>query len=192
MDRSLVLASTSPRRRMLLTEAGIDFSVKAPMLAEERLNPDCELAEALEALALAKARSVAEKMPQALVMGADTIVCKDGMVLGKPADAEEAARMLRMLSGEKHEVITAVALCCDETGAAATGHAVSEVCFKALSEEDIQAYIESGEPLDKAGAYGIQGEGGKFVQALEGDYDNVVGLPMKLVKEMLSQWEANQ
>lgn len=192
MDRPLVLASTSPRRRMLLTEAGIDFSVEAPMLAEERLNPDCELAEALEALALAKARSVAEKMPQALVMGADTIVCKDGVILGKPADAEEAARMLRMLSGAKHEVITAVALCCDETGVAVTGHAVSEVCFKALSEEVIQAYIESGEPLDKAGAYGIQGEGGKFVQALEGDYDNVVGLPMKLVKEMLSQWEANQ
>lgn len=192
MDRSLVLASTSPRRRMLLAEACIDFSVEAPMLAEERLNPDYELAEALEALALAKARSVAEKMPQALVMGADTIVCKDGVVLGKPADAEEAARMLRMLSGEKHEVITAVALCCDETGVAATGHAVSEVRFKTLSEEDIQAYIESGEPLDKAGAYGIQGEGGKFVQALEGDYDNVVGLPMKLVKEMLSQWEANQ
>ena len=192
MDRPLVLASTSPRRRMLLTEAGFDFSVEAPMLAEERLNPDCELAEALEALALAKARSVAEKMPQALVMGADTIVCKDGVVLGKPADAEEAARMLRMLSGEKHEVITAVALCCDATGVAATGHAVSGVRFKALSEKDIQAYIESGEPLDKAGAYGIQGEGGKFVQALEGDYDNVVGLPMKLVKEMLSQWEANQ
>lgn len=191
MERSLILASTSPRRRMLLTEMGLDFTVKAPTLAEEALDTSLPLAEALEQLALAKARSVAALEPQALVLGADTIVCKDGQVLGKPADAAEAVRMLTALSGDVHEVITAVALCCCEKGWAGTAHAVSRVRFRTLSAEEIADYVASGEPLDKAGAYGIQGEGGRFVASLEGDFDNVVGLPATCVQDLLERGEAS-
>lgn len=191
MERSLILASTSPRRRMLLTEMGLDFTVKAPTLAQEALDTSLPLAEALEQLALAKARSVAALEPQALVLGADTIVCKDGQVLGKPADAVEAVRMLSALSGDVHEVITAVALCCGEAGWAGTAHAVSRVRFRTLSAEEIAGYVASGEPLDKAGAYGIQGEGGRFVASLEGDFDNVVGLPGACVQDLLERWEAS-
>lgn len=191
MERSLILASTSPRRRMLLTEMGLDFTVKAPTLAEEALDTSLPLAEALEQLALAKARSVAALEPQALVLGADTIVCKDGQVLGKPADAAEAVRMLTALSGDVHEVITAVALCCGEKGWAGTAHAVSRVRFRTLSAEEIADYVASGEPLDKAGAYGIQGEGGRFVASLEGDFDNVVGLPATCVQDLLERGEAS-
>lgn len=191
MERSLILASTSPRRRMLLTEMGLDFTVKAPTLAEEALDTSLPLAEALEQLALAKARSVAALEPQALVLGADTIVCKDGQVLGKPADAAEAVRMLTALSSDVHEVITAVALCCSEAGWADTAHAVSRVRFRTLSAEEIADYVASGEPLDKAGAYGIQGEGGRFVASLEGDFDNVVGLPAACVQDLLERWEAS-
>ena len=186
MKRALILASTSPRRRTLLSELGIPFTVCAPTLAEERLDPARPLAEALEALALEKARSVACRFPEALVLGADTIVCKDGVLLGKPHDAQDAAHMLRSLSGSDHDVITAVALCVGASNQAVSNHAVSTVRFRKLTEE---AYIATGEPLDKAGAYGIQGEGGRFVSALDGPFDNVVGLPLALVREMLDGWE---
>lgn len=189
MERPLILASTSPRRRMLLAELGVTFEIMAPILKEECLNQALPLPQALEALAAAKAQSVAAQKPQALVLGADTIVCKDGVVLGKPADAQEAAHMLRNLSGATHEVITAVALCCGETKKMLTDHAVSQVRFRTLSDEEIQAYIETGEPFDKAGGYGIQSGGGKFVEALAGDFDNVVGLPMTLVRKMLDAWK---
>lgn len=189
MNRPLILASTSPRRRMLLAELGVAFDIVAPTLKEERLNMTLPLPLALEALAAAKAKSIAAQYPKALVLGADTIVCKDGAVLGKPANADEAARMLHDLSGAKHEVITAVALCCGETGQVMSDHAISYVHFRVLGEEEIQAYIATGEPFDKAGAYGIQGGGGQFVQALDGDFDNVVGLPMALVRRMMAAWK---
>lgn len=189
MLRPLILASTSPRRQSLLAELGVPFSISAPGLEQEILDPALPLAEALERLALEKACSVARENPQALVLGADTIVCREGVRLGKPRDAQDAFQMLRSLSGAEHEVITAVALVCAESGKSITRHAQSFVRFRSLSEQEIRDYIAGGEPLDKAGAYGIQGEGGKFVQALQGPYDNVVGLPLDLVREMLALWE---
>ena len=183
MLRPLILASTSPRRQSLLAELGIPFTISAPKLAQETLDPALPLAEALEHLALEKARSVARDNPQTLVLGADTIVCKDGALLGKPRDAAHAAQMLRTLSGAEHQVITAVALTCVES------QAQSSVHFRTLSEQEILDYIASRVPLDKAGAYGIQGQGGKFVEKLQGPYDNVVGLPLDLVRQMLAEWE---
>ena len=168
---------------------GVPFTVAAPTLKEERLDASLPLSQALEKLALAKACSVAETAPEAVVLGADTIVCKDGQLLGKPANAADAVRMLRALSGQTHEVITAVALCCKASGAEETAHALSRVTFRTLSETEIAAYVAGGEPLDKAGAYGIQGDGGRFVAALEGDYDNVVGLPTACVKALLKKWK---
>ncbi|MEE0434201.1 MAG: Maf family protein [Peptococcaceae bacterium] len=189
MNRSLVLASTSPRRRLLLEKMGVPFTVCAPTLQEEVLAPTLPLAQALEKLALAKARSVAAMMPDAVVLGADTIVCKDGKVLGKPANEQEAKEMLALLSGATHEVITAVALYCQAEQRAMTSHMVTQVQFRPLSDEDIADYIATGEPFDKAGGYGIQGEAGRFVAALTGDFDNVVGLPTEHVKAMLARWE---
>ncbi len=182
MLRPLILASTSPRRQSLLAELGIPFTISAPTLEQETLDPALPLA-------LEKARSVARDNPQALVLGADTIVCKDDALLGKPRDAAHAAQMLRTLSGAEHQVITAVALTCAESQKSITRHAQSSVHFRTLSEQEIQDYIASREPLDKAGAYGIQGRGGKFVEKLQGPYDNVVGLPLDLVRQMLAELE---
>lgn len=189
MNRSLVLASTSPRRRVLLEKLGVPFTVCAPTLTEEVLDSRLPLAQALEKLALAKAYSVAKMEPEALVLGADTIVCKDGKVLGKPVDAQEAKQMLEMLSDASHEVVTAVALCCQAQQREMTTHVVSQVQFRPLSAKEIADYIATGEPFDKAGGYGIQGEAGRFVAALVGDFDNVVGLPTECVKAMLAHWE---
>ena len=141
----------------------------------------------MEKLALEKAESVAKNKPAALVIGADTIVCKDGKRLGKPIDEAEARAMLQALSGATHEVITAVAMVCLETHTVVTNYAVSAVTFRPLTEADIADYIAAGEPIDKAGAYGIQGEAGKFVTNLSGDFENVVGLPTVLVREMLKE-----
>ena len=189
MLRPLILASTSPRRQSLLAELGIPFTISAPKLAQETLDPALPLAEALEHLALEKARSVARDNPQTLVLGADTIVCKDGALLGKPRDAAHAAQMLRTLSGAEHQVITAVALTCGDSQQCLTRPAQSSVHCRTLREQEILDYIASREPLDKAGAYGIQGQGGKFVEKLQGPYDNVVGLPLDLVRQMLAEWE---
>lgn len=223
MKRKIILASTSPRRHTLLKNVVEEFSVCAPTLAEEVLDPTLALPQALEKLAQEKAMSVAKTVPEALVIGADTIVCKDGKRLGKPQDETEARAMLRDLSDATHEVITAVAMVCVESNTVVTNHYVSEVTFRALTEEDISVYIATGEPMDKAdgqiwdtneliqkgwmdengrwktnngmpsecfdkaGAYGIQGEGGKFVTHLSGDFENVVGLPTVLVREMLEE-----
>lgn len=187
MTQAIVLASTSPRRRTLLKKVCDDFIVCAPSLEEEVLDPALSLPKALEKLALQKAQSVAASYPEAVVIGADTIVCKDGKRLGKPVDEAHAALMLRDLSGATHEVVTAVAMVCERTQRVVTDHYISEVTFRPLSDEDIAAYIATGEPMDKAGAYGIQGEGGKFVTHLSGDFENVVGLPTVLVREMLKE-----
>lgn len=187
MKRKIILASTSPRRHTLLKNVVEEFSVCAPTLAEEVLDPTLTLPQALEKLAQEKAMSVAKTVPEALVIGADTIVCKDGKRLGKPQDETEARAMLRDLSDATHEVITAVAMVCVESNTVVTNRYVSEVTFRALTEEDISVYIATGEPMDKAGAYGIQGEGGKFVTHLSGDFENVVGLPTVLVREMLEE-----
>lgn len=151
--------------------------------------PPCPWQKPSSTSPLKKPAPSPETIPRPSVLGADTIVCKDDALLGKPRDAAHAAQMLRTLSGAEHQVITAVALTCAESQKSITRHAQSSVHFRTLSEQEIQDYIASREPLDKAGAYGIQGQGGKFVEKLQGPYDNVVGLPLDLVRQMLAEWE---
>ena len=166
MKRKIILASTSPRRHTLLKKVVEEFSVCAPTLAEEVLDPTLALPQALEKLAREKAMSVAKTVPEALVIGADTIVCKDGKRLGKPQDETEARAMLRDLSDATHEVITAVAMVCVESNTVVTNHYVSEVTFRALTEEDIGVYIATGEPMDRGGHLCTESSGRKKVSSL--------------------------
>jgi septum formation protein len=184
----LILASSSPRRRELLTQAGFTFEVHPAHIPEDPLPNEDPIAYVVR-LARAKAEAVFEKIssqesaPPQVVLGADTTVTLDNHILGKPADAADAARMLRLLSGRTHRVITGVALASaqrTEVAAEVTG-----VRFLTLSDEEIAAYIATGEPMDKAGAYGIQGRAARWIPRVEGCYFNVVGLPLALVSVML-------
>jgi len=181
--RRLILASSSPRRQQLLSEAGIPFIVEAAEIDETPLGGEGAQQYALR-LAQEKAVAVARKFPQDLVLGADTIVIVDNDILGKPAGLEDAARMLRRLSGRMHQVFTAVALVVPGKSAD-TRSCTTEVHFRKLGEKEIQKYVAGGEPMDKAGAYAIQGGGAQWITQLEGDYSNVVGLPLTLAVEML-------
>lgn len=183
MTPRLILASTSPRRRELLGLLGLPFEVVASGFDEATLSPDgLTPDEYVTRLALGKASEVAARTGgDALVLGADTTVILDGMTLNKPADAEDARRMLRLLSGRTHQVYTGLCLLPVRGGVAGevqTDHAVTDVSFDALAEETIAAYVATGEPLDKAGAYGIQGKALSFIPGIRGDYFNVVGLPL--------------
>jgi septum formation protein len=187
----LVLASSSPRRRELLTRAGIEFTVVNADLPEDQHEREAPL-EYCRRVAREKAETVLNRLPDApaQVLGADTIVVLDGNVLGKPRDNAQAHRMLRMLSNHTHDVITAVCLLTrDSKGQVTTDlrHETTKVRFRALSNLEIDAYISTREPFDKAGAYAIQGGASAFVASCDGDYDNVVGLPVKLVREMLDR-----
>jgi septum formation protein len=175
----LVLASTSPRRAALLRAAGYEFDVR-PSGAEEWAFPGGDPARYTESLAEAKA---APGGRDEVVVGADTVVVVDGAVLGKPADAEDAATMLRRLSGRTHEVVTGVAVRHGE--ALRSGHARTRLTLRPLDDGEIRAYVATGEPLDKAGAYGYQGGAARFVTRLEGDADTVIGLPLALLRELL-------
>ncbi len=184
----IVLASDSPRRRELLGRLGLAFRVVPPKTAEnEGTGGGLEPHRAAEALALAKAESVAESYPEALVLGADTLVCVDDLVLGKPADGAEARSMLEALSGRTHRVVTGVALVGHSRGLKATAHETARVSFRALEGREIESYVASGEPYDKAGAYAVQGKAGLFVRSVEGDYDAVVGLPLRAVARLLEE-----
>ncbi len=179
----LILASSSPRRQELLREAGFVFEVHLAHVPEERMPGEPPL-EYARRLAQEKAQAVAQEFPRGYVLGADTIVVVDDNVLEKPSDAEDAARMLRLLSGRVHQVITAVSLA-TPTRPEDTRSATTLVYFRELAETEIQRYVAGGEPMDKAGAYAIQGGAAPWVQRIEGEYSNVVGLPVTLVKEML-------
>ena len=197
----LVLASASPRRQELLRNAGITFTVQPADIDETPLagEPPRECAERL---ARQKAMAVFRKQPQHHVLGADTIVVIDSAILGKPSDARDAARMLRLLSGRTHSVITGVCLVSPVTGesvstgtsgrqpATASEKTASEttlVTVSRISEDEIRDYITTGEPMDKAGAYAIQGMASRWIPRIEGDYSNVVGLPLALVYAMLQE-----
>lgn len=177
MPSRLILASKSPRRAELLAQAGIPFEIRAAEIDESR-EPHEPPVEYVERLARAKAAAVRRNAGQ-IVLGADTVVVIDDDVLLKPADTADAARMLRLLSGRTHEVITGV--CLQSDGHEFTGAETTRVRFLKLSEDEIAEYVASGEPIDKAGAYAIQGLAGKYIDRIEGCYFNVVGLPLARV-----------
>jgi septum formation protein len=182
----LILASASPRRRELLASLGVPFEV-VPSDADETLEA-LPLAEAVARLALRKARLVAGLRPAAVVLAADTIVVIDGRALGKPADPEDARAMLHTLRGRTHEVMTGVAVVDAETGRHASDTVISHVTMTAYDDAVIEAYVAGGEPLDKAGAYAIQGAGGALVAGLVGSRSNVVGLPLAATAALLRRF----
>jgi septum formation protein len=194
----LVLASASPRRQELLRSAGISFVLQPADVDETPLAKE-SARDCAERLARRKALAVWQKRPHDMVLGADTIVVVDGAILGKPTDADDAARMLRMLSGRQHQVITGVAVVKTENSPlkpkaglnGAPGVVVrsetTAVTMSAISDDEIRDYVATGEPMDKAGAYAIQGIASRWIPRIEGDYSNVVGLPVALVYRMLRE-----
>jgi len=184
-----ILASASPRRKELLTNAGFDFEARASYI-EEVHRPGETPGEYVSRLAAGKALTVASQVaPRRLVLGADTEVVIDGQILGKPRDAADAARMVRLLAGKTHRVITGVCLVSAPDRIEASNVAVTSVTFCSLDEQEICDYVASGEPNDKAGAYAIQGLASRFVTHIEGSYFNVMGLPIHLVYEMLKPFQ---
>jgi len=182
----IVLASASPRRAELLKKMGLDFRVQVAEI-EETFIPDQNLEEQIEALALRKARAVADTLSSGLVIGADTVVVIDEEVLGKPDSPEQAVLMLSRLSNRIHRVLTGLAVIDVENGQVLSGVETTRVQFRLLSRDEIIAYVQTGEPLDKAGAYGIQEKGATLVEKIEGCYFNVVGLPVARTVGMLKQ-----
>lgn len=184
--KEIVLASASPRRKQLLEMLGVENLKVQPAKGEEHPPHISDPARIVRSLAESKAREVAAECSEGdLVVAADTIVWLDGELLGKPKSEEDAAAMLRRLSGRKHEVWTGV--CVMQDGTADCRAECSEVFFRKLTGEEIQTYIATGEPMDKAGAYGAQGKGALFVRRIEGDFFNVMGLPLCLLGEMLAE-----
>jgi septum formation protein len=186
----LVLASASPRRQELLRNARIAFTVQPADVDETPLKGE-SAQECAERLAREKALAIWRQRPHDVVLGADTVVVVDGTMLAKPADAEDAVRMLRMLSGRNHRVITGVCLIQAGAGGQRSGERIASattiVTMTEISEEEIREYVASGEPMDKAGAYAIQGMASRWIPRIEGDYSNVVGLPIALVYRMLRE-----
>jgi len=181
----LILASNSPRRRELLQNAGFEFDVRPSGIEEIRL-PEEPPEEFARRLAREKALDVAlHSIPGSIVLGADTVVAANGEILEKPLDAADARRMLHALSGRTHRVITGVCLVRAPETVLACTHETTAVTFRELCDEEIEAYVASGEPFDKAGSYAIQGLASRFVPRIEGCYFNVVGLPIPLVYEVL-------
>jgi septum formation protein len=182
----IVLASASPRRAAMLEELGVRFR-RHPVQVPEEVRPGEDAAQAAVRLAQAKARAAGAGFADRdiLVVGADTLVVLDGAPLGKPAGDEDARRMLRELSGRTHEVVTGVAVLRTRDGALFAGSEHTRVRFRELAEADVEALVASGEAADKAGAYGIQGLASLVVDGIEGDYFNVVGLPLGLLRRLL-------
>jgi len=185
---TLVLASASPRRQELLRNAGIAFTVQPADIDESPHNGELPV-DCAQRLAREKALAVSRNRPQDCVLGADTIVVVGDKILGKPHDAADASRMLRLLSGRTHEVITGVCLVSPVAGGRrpATASETTLVTMNEISDVDISEYIATGEPMDKAGAYAIQGMASRWIPRIEGDYSNVVGLPVALVYRMLRE-----
>ena len=182
----VILASRSPRRREILARAGIAHQVR-PADVDETVRDGEDVAGYVRRLARAKAEAVSNG-PGEVVLGADTVEVVDGEILGKPADRQDACRMLRRLSGREHEVVTGICLLTGER--AAEDAESTRVRFRSLSEQEIADYVASGEPMDKAGAYAIQGLASKFIDRVEGCYFNVVGLPVAKVYARLCELEA--
>ena len=187
----LILASGSPRRRELLAKMGYTFEICVPDVDEHAVG---HVRDIVAALSQRKARAAAEHYCEGTVIASDTLVSYQGAPLGKPEDAADAFRMLKMLSGNTHEVFTGVTLLDAASGRALTRVVRTGVTFRPLTDVEIDAYIATGEPMDKAGAYGIQGGAGKFVVQLDGSFENVMGFPVDDIQDMLSNFsnEAQQ
>lgn len=182
----LILASTSPRRRELLALLGIPFDVKSPSF-EERLIAGRPVVEQAQAFAQGKAQSIARQELEAIVLGSDTVIELDHDVIGKPADLREARAMLRRLAGRNHRVHTAVALVCSVRAIDTIALSTTVVRMKPFDELTHERYLATGESLGKAGAYSIQGEGGDLIDSIDGDFPTVVGLPLRLVAQLLTR-----
>ncbi len=192
MPWPLVLASRSPRRRAMLSDAGIHFEVHDYPDVDE--TPAAGLTaphDVVRELAERKARAAALRTPHVVVLAADTLVFLDGAILGKPHDAAEARIMLRELAGREHEVATGVAVAGPDDEArirVVSGADSTRIAFRDLTDDEIAAYVASGEPLDKAGAYALQGGARRFVTSIDGAEDTVIGLPLHLVQRLLADW----
>lgn len=183
---SIILASQSPRRRELLAAITQDFDVVVSR-AVESVDWSIGPGQAVQFLALRKAREVAKERPASLVIGADTVVVLDDQVMGKPADGDDAAAMLRQLAGRDHLVYTGVGLV--QGRKEHSFYCCTQVTFLPLSDQEIQDYVATGEPMDKAGAYGIQGKGALLVESIQGDYYNVMGLPLSRLNRELGEFK---
>ena len=184
--KTLILASASPRRRELLQQAGAVFEV-IPAKGEEHTTKDAPK-DIVQELALKKAQEVAAAAPEgSLVLAADTVVAFDGKVLGKPKDPKDAAGMLTILSGNTHSVFTGVAVLDQEKNPVLNFYEETKVTMYPMSPEEIEAYVKTGEPMDKAGAYGIQGKCAIHIEKIQGDYNNVVGLPIAAIYQRLKK-----
>ena len=184
----LILASSSPRRAEILRTVGWPFAALAVDIDESRRAGE-EAVAYVERVARAKAEAAALRVPGQMILGADTIVVSENEILGKPHDDEDARRMLRLLRDGWHQVLTGVAIV-GETGSSKVAHEITEVRFAAMNEDEISWYVATGEPKDKAGAYAIQGQGARFIKEIRGDYFNVVGLPVRLLYELMNEDEA--
>ena len=182
MIKNIILASQSPRRRELMLLLNMPFSSENPQI-EEVLDLSLPLTEAIENIAIDKALNVFGRHPQSIVIGSDTVVVCDDLVLGKPKNDEDAISMLTLLSGKTHEVITGVCLLSDTERI--VFHSIAKVTFYPIDEVLIKSYVATSLPLDKAGAYGIQDKGALFIKAIEGDYYSIMGLPIAEVHRRL-------
>lgn len=184
--RKIILASASPRRRELLAQGGIPFTV-IPSQTEEKITTE-QPGQAVEELSYLKCSDIYEKsLGDVLVIGADTVVASEGKILGKPSSQKDAVKMLQSLQGREHEVYTGVTIMAREgnENRKKTFHEKTKVVFYPMSDEEIRSYVNTGEPMDKAGAYGIQGKSAVFIKKISGDYNNVVGLPLaRLYQEL--------
>ncbi|MEH7399726.1 Maf family protein [Gottfriedia acidiceleris] len=182
--KKLILASASPRRKELLSMLNIPFIIETSDV-EEVMEQNLQSSEIVMKLAEEKAIDVSNKFPNAVVIGADTIVTYNDKKLGKPTSKEDAFAMLKMLSGKTHEVFTGVSII--NEGKSSSFYQCTKITFSELSDQEIMDYINTNEPMDKAGSYGIQGFGGTFVEKIDGDYYSVVGLPINKVKKKLRE-----
>jgi septum formation protein len=184
MPPKIILASKSPRRAQLLNQIGVKFKIIPSHIDESQFAAPHPIQTA-QRIAVAKARFIAQKYRAGIIIGADTIVVINRKILGKPKDKFEARKLLSILSGKTHRVITGIAVIDAKTNRIKQGHSITYVTFRKLSRKEIDEYIATGDPFDKAGSYGIQEKGALFVERITGDYFNVVGLPLVLLSRLL-------
>jgi len=187
-DKPFILASSSPRRRQVLELLGLNFQICNPIV-DESLLASGDAAVFAETIAASKVDAIKSKFPDQLIIGADTVVVLGERILGKPGDADEAIEMLHLLRDKEHCVITAVAACGHGNYQLIVSHEKTRVFFRNYTETELREYVTSGEPMDKAGSYGIQGMGSILVDKIEGELDNVIGLPLNCLANLLGKSE---